>query len=492
SGQQIEIVWTLTNQGTADATGSWTDNAYLSNDGIIGSDRYITNFGFTGTIAAGASIERRQFITVPIELSGNYRVVISTDANNQVLEGIENETNNTSIDDNSTQIRLSPFPNLQVSNVTAPPTAFSSQETVVQWTVTNNGTGATSAPFWYDNVWLSLDTTFDDTDIYLGQTTNVSYLNVGESYTNSLTVKLPRGIDSNYYFLVKTDANNNVYEFENEGDNFGVGGPTDVDLTPPPDFQVTAVNAPAQGFSGQPLTLTWTVTNEGTGKNLETSWYDEVFMSTDDVLDGGDRSLGRFNRSGILNAGTGYNLSQSVTLPIGVSGDFFFFVRTDAGNQVYENAFESNNTGYDTTATKINLTPPPDLEVEFVDAPATASASRPLTINYRVTNFGATATPNSSWNDTFYLSTDTQLDTNTDFKLGERSRFGTLDIGASYDNSAIFTLPNGLSGTYYAFVVTDSGNNVFELDNDNNIVFDSTPINISSQPADLVVSATAP
>jgi subtilase family serine protease len=492
SGQQIEIAWTITNQGTADATGSWTDNVYLSNDGTIGSDRYITNFGFTGTIAAGESIERRQFITVPIELSGNYRVVISTDANNQVLEGTTNEANNTSIDDNSTQIRLSPFPNLQVSSVTTPPTAFSSQETVVQWTVTNNGTGATSAPFWYDNVWLSLDNSLDDTDIYLGQTTNVSYLNVGESYTNGLTVKLPRGIDSNYYFLVKTDANDNVFEFQNEGDNFGVGGPTDVDLTPPPDFQVTAVNAPAQGFSGQPLTLTWTVTNEGTGRNLETSWYDEVFMSTDDVLDGSDRSLGRFNRSGTLNSGTGYNLSQSVTLPIGVSGDFFFFVRTDALNQVYENVFDSNNTGYDTTATKINLTPPPDLEVEFVDAPAIASASRPLTINYRVTNFGATATPNSSWTDAFYLSTDTQLDTNTDFKLGERSRFGTLDIGVSYDNSATFTLPNGLSGTYYAFVVTDSGNNVFELDNDNNVVFDSTPINISSSPADLVVSATAP
>ncbi len=487
SGQQIEIAWTITNQGNADATGTWTDNVYLSNDGTIGSDRYINAFSFTGTIAAGASIERRQFITTPIDTVGNYRVVISTDANNQLPEGTGNEANNTSIDDNSTQIRLAPIPNLQVSSVTAPPTAFSSQETVVQWTVTNNGTGATSAPFWYDNVWLSLDNTLDNTDTYLGQASNVSYLNVGESYTNSLTAKLPRGIDSNYYFLVKTDANNNVFEFDNENDNFGVGGPTDVDLTPPPDFQVTAVNAPAQGFSGQPLNLTWTVTNQGTGKNLETSWYDEVFMSADDVLDGVDRSLGKFYRSGTLNAGTGYNVSQTVTLPIGFSGDFFFFVRTDAGNQVYENVFESNNTGYDTTATKINLTPPPDLEVEFVDAPATASASRPLTINYRVTNFGATATPNSSWTDTFYLSTDTQLDPNTDLKLGERGRFGTLDIGASYDNSATFTLPNGFSGTYYAFVVTDSTNTVFELNNENNVVFDTTAINIASLPGDLVV-----
>ncbi|WYM00653.1 MAG: Calx-beta domain-containing protein [Gloeotrichia echinulata CP02] len=488
SGQSIELVWTLTNQGNAEASGTWTDNLFLSQDAVVGNDQLLGSFSFTGSIAPGASIERRQLVTLPLTISGDRTLILQTDANNQLKERPGTEGNNTTIDDRSIQIRLAPIPNLQVSSVTAPPTAFSSQETVVQWTVTNNGTGATSAPFWYDNVWLSLDNTLDNTDTYLGQASNVSYLNVGESYTNSLTAKLPRGIDSNYYFLVKTDANNNVFEFDNENDNFGVGGPTDVDLTPPPDFQVTAVNAPAQGFSGQPLNLTWTVTNQGTGKNLETSWYDEVFMSADDVLDGVDRSLGKFYRSGTLNAGTGYNVSQTVTLPIGVSGDFFFFVRTDAGNQVYENVFESNNTGYDTTATKINLTPPPDLEVEFVDAPATASASRPLTINYRVTNFGATATPNSSWTDTFYLSTDTQLDPNTDLKLGERSRFGTLDIGASYDNSATFTLPNGFSGTYYAFVVTDSTNTVFELNNDNNVVFDTTAINIASLPGDLVVT----
>ena len=29
SGQQTEIAWTVTNQGTVDATGSWTDSVYL-------------------------------------------------------------------------------------------------------------------------------------------------------------------------------------------------------------------------------------------------------------------------------------------------------------------------------------------------------------------------------------------------------------------------------------------------------------------------------
>jgi hypothetical protein len=158
-------------------------------------------------------------------------VVVTTDYYGQIAEGTQNESNNTTKDDRSISLQLAPVPNLQVTSVTAPSTAFSSQETVVQWTVKNVGTGATNAPVWYDRVYLSLDNTYDITDIYLGQAVNPSYLNPNESYANSLTVSLPRGIDSNYYFLVQADVYNYVTEVGNEEDNWKSGGPTDVDLT---------------------------------------------------------------------------------------------------------------------------------------------------------------------------------------------------------------------------------------------------------------------
>jgi Subtilase family/SdrD B-like domain/Cadherin-like/Putative Ig domain/CARDB/Domain of unknown function (DUF4114)/Bacterial pre-peptidase C-terminal domain len=486
AGQEIEIAWTVTNQGIEDATGTWTDYIYLSDDTNVGNDQFYGSFLFTGTIAGGESIERRQSITLPDNLSSDRYLIVRTDANNQLLE-YGKEDNNTTVDNQA--ILVSAFhPNLQVTNVNAPETAFSSQETVIEWTVTNNGNGATSTPVWYDKVWLSLDQTFDETDTYLGRVTNASYLNVGESYNNSLTVKLPRGIDSNYYFLVKTDADNQVSEFQNEEDNFAVSNPTDVDLTPPPDLQVTSVNAPSQGFSGQTMSLSWVVTNQGTGRTLEESWYDEIIMSADEVIDENDYRLGRLNHTGVLNAGESYTATQDVTLPVGVSGNFYVFIRTDSGDGVFESVFESNNTAFDNTPTTINLTPPPDLEVESVDVPTTARAGDKLTINYRVTNFGATETPNYSWTDTFYLSVDDKFDVDSDVRLGSIGHSGNLDAGASYDNSASFTLDNQLTGDYYVFVATDSDNSVFELDNDNNTAFDATPVTIASQPADLIVS----
>lgn len=487
SGQPIEVTWRVKNQGNGAATGTWTDKIYLSNDPMVGDDQLFGSFSYTGTLAANSEVVRRQLITLPKDWSGQHWVIVQTDADNQLFEHAH-ENNNTAVGGQPIETRLSPVPNLQVSGVTAPSTAFSSQETVITWTVTNTGTGSTSTPVWHDRVWLSLDQNLDDTDIYLGQTTNSSYLKAGDSYSNSLTVTLPQGIDGYYYFLVQTDYTNQVFELDSEDDNLGVSRATDVELTPPPDLQVTAVNAPSQSFSGQPISLSWTVTNAGTGRTLETNWYDDIYMSADEIWDGNDYYLGRESHSGVLYSGESYSVTRNFTLPIGVSGDFYFLVRTDRGNQVYEHVFESNNTGRDATPTTIYLTPPPDLEVELVDVPTKAIASHEFTVNYHVTNTGSTVTPNVSWLDSFYLSTDDQLNTSTDLLLGSHTRYGALNTEASYTQSASFTLPNGINGNYYVFVVSDSRNEVFELDNDNNLSFDAQALTISSRPADLVVS----
>ena len=98
--------------------------------------------------------------------------------------------------------------------------------------------------------------------------------------------------------------------------------------------------------------------------------------------------------------------------------------------------------------------------------------------------------PNSSWQDAFYLSSDDQLDA-SDLLLGRRTRFGSLDIDEFYEETASFTLPNGLSGDFFVFVQTDEPNDVFELDKNNNIGFDAEEITIVSRPADLVVTAAS-
>ncbi len=491
SGQQIEIVWTVRNQGNADVVGTWNDYIYLSDDSQIGDDSYFDYFQFEGTIEAGKLIERRKVIDLPIDLSGERWVVIQTDPEGYIYEH-KNKNDNANISSKSINVRLRDFPNLTVSEVSAPATVFSGQETLVEWTVTNIGNGATSAPVWYDAVWLSEDDNYDDSDIFLGSVENFSYLNAEESYNSSLKVTLPNGIDGNYRFIVKTDYNrfNNsglVYEYQSEDDNYKASVERRVELTPPPDLQPTVVTASSSAFSGQPITINWTVINNN-AKTTQASWYDEVYMSQDDVLDGSDTYLGIRYHYGQLDTNQTYLGSFDAKLPVDASGDYYFFVNIDAGRQVLELAYDANNVARSNQPTNVTLVTP-DLEVESVDAPLEATASHTITINYRAVNNGVAATPNYAWTDAFYLSTDTNFDPETDTFIGEVTRYGFLDIGEVYNNSATLTLPNGISGTYYAFVVTDKGNQVFEVNNGNNLNFDATPIIITSKPADLIVSA---
>jgi Subtilase family/SdrD B-like domain/CARDB/RTX calcium-binding nonapeptide repeat (4 copies) len=489
SGQPLNVSWTISNQGTSAANGTWTDYIYASSDDVIGgNDLFLGAYTTSTNIGVGSSITRSENISLPLDFAGSYRLVVRTDLNSQLSE--INESNNNSIDDQAILVRLAPIPNLTVASITPPATAFSSQSTVVTWSVTNTGTGATTVPNWYDSVYLSLDSIIDDTDRLLGYAINPSYLDVNGSYTNSLTITLPQGISGNYRFLVRTDAFNNLNELSGENDNIGVSSITAVTLTPPPDLQVVAVNAPSGALSGQPINLSWTVANQGEGRTLETFWSDRIFMSQDAILDASDRFLGDVAHTGALVSGASYTSTASFALPIGVAGDFYFFVRSDVGNQVYENIYESNNVGLDSTPTTITLTPPPDLEFESLVLPTNARSGETLNISYRVTNFGATETPNGSWSDAFYLSTDDQFNAATDILLGSVGHYGILNPEQGYNGAASFNLSNSLTGTYYLFGIADNGDGVFELDNTNNLTKSTNQVQIVSRPADLIVTNT--
>lgn len=489
AGTQVEVFWTVTNAGTDAAAGTWTDQVLLSADPASGGGLLLGSFAFTGSIPAGGAVTRRQVVTIPPAETGTRWLVVRTDAGGAVLE--LNEANNASVGGPVTLTPL-PQPNLVVSAVAPPPSAFSDQQTVVRWDVTNTGTGATSAPFWSDAVYLSDDPVLDAADTPLGAADNPSYLNPGESYRNTLTVTLPQGIEGSYYFLVLADASGRVDESPDEGDNVRAGGPFPVTLTPPPDLQVTAVQRPAFGFSGQPAAVTWTATNRGAGRTPQpATWNDEVYLSTDAVLDAADALLGRFPHAGALDPGESYTTIRTVTLPVAVSGDYFLIVRTDSQNHVFEHAFEGNNASPAASATRVFLTPPPDLVAAEVAAPAAATSGRPLTVSYRVNNDGSTDTPNTSWTDTVYLSADAVLSPATDRVLATRARFGSLEVGQGYTPSMTVTLGNGLTGTYFVIVAADSGGGVFELDDANNVAAAAAPVVITSRPADLVVTAAA-
>jgi hypothetical protein len=73
------------------------------------------------------------------------------------------------------------------------------------------------------------------------------------------------------------------------------------------DLVVQTINAPDSVVPGQNYRIYWTIINQGAGRayyyGSGYGWYDEVYLSTDDQLGGGDVYLGRSYCTS-LNAGS--------------------------------------------------------------------------------------------------------------------------------------------------------------------------------------------
>ena len=229
-----------------------------------------------------------------------------------------------------------------------------------------------------------------------------------------------------YHLFVATDSTNAVYEYTFENNNVTEAG--NLVSVRPVDFAdlvVSSVVAPGSGSSGQPLTITWTVTNQRAGATNVSSWQDRLVLSTDTVLGNGDDvTLGTQAHSGTLSGGASYTQTADVVLPQGIEGTRYVFVLADATNAVDEFLLDGNNSGR-SDAVAISLTPPPDLQVTSITVPAQALTAGTLAVTWTVSNLG-TAAATGDWTDRVYLSTDAVA--GGDQLLGTFTHTGGLEL----------------------------------------------------------------
>ncbi len=510
SGQTIEISWTITNLGHLDFIGTFRDQLFLSSDNISGNDEHYGNFDFIGTIPAkGGFIVRTQQITLPVGLDEDRYVIIRTDVTDAVYEHA-GELNNTTVDDAAIEIRLKPFPNLEVMNVHGTSPVFAGGPATVTWDVRNTGNGSTDAPVWYDGVWLSTHSALGvGLDWFLGESPNESYLNGDDGYPGKLEFMIPENVaEGEYFFIVKADHRNHVFEFGNESNNENYIGEIELKLPDAPDLLVTSVQPEFDTtISGRSLRIDWHVMNadrENIGPTQAHSWNDEVYLSHDANLDTQvDILLGRVGHTGNLQRGESYSAFIDATIPVdfwspAVGQPSYILVRTDADNRVAERGFEGNNDS--SAPLQILLNPPADLGVIDISATPSAVAGKSITVDFKVVNDGSSPPSVSSWTNAFYLSDDDHFDPANDLLLGTR-RFsinptalpGSTNSGP---RSETFTLPDGLTGDFYVFVDVDTENEVFEWDDvpdapitpAPNFGHSLTKTTVVSRPADLFVT----
>ncbi|TAK53398.1 MAG: hypothetical protein EPO25_10765, partial [Gammaproteobacteria bacterium] len=489
SGDVIDVGWTVDNQGPRPVAGSWVDRVYLSEDGVIGAgDRLLGEVARSGPLEAGTGYTGALQVTLPVDVSGDWQILVRTDAAGAVHEANAEDDNTGAA---PIAVTLAPYADLRVSEVTAPAQTIGDPAWVtIGWTVTNEGTGAGLTGAWTDRIIVSgNDVLGDGDDRVIGSFDHSGLLAVGASYARSERLMLPAGFTGRYHLFVLTDATAAVFENGSEANNAGLA-PEFFDVMPIgyANLQVTTATVAATAESGGQLAVSWRVDNTGIARTNSLEWRDTVWLAANP--DGTGVLLTReFDHLGALAAGAGYDRSVLVDLPNGVTGTYYVFVRTGG-------PFEFIYTGDNTTLageTIITLAPSADLVVTDITAPEEGLEGRPIEVTWTVRNQGD-ADAGGSWYDTVVLR---RLDdpTSAPIVLGSFAFANGLGQGLSYTRTERFTVPM-LVGSWRIEITTNAGRALYEhgAAAQNNFLADDRPITLSVNPRpDLQVEAlTAP
>ncbi len=426
---------------------------------------------------------------MPNGISGDFYVLVHADSLNRVFEFNSDDNNVSHV---PLTVSLSPSPDLQVTSVAtgAEGPVVAGSAAIMTWTVANLGEGAAAAS-WSDALYLSASATWPGSGVYLGSFGRPWPLPAGGSYTQDRSVVLPASLAAGvYYIYARADVSNAIYEHNSESNNI-TRSLAQLTVTRPPDapkadLEIGSLTGPATGDSGTVLSVGWTVTNAGAGATSASSWLDRIYLSADASLNpASDITLGSASRSGFLAVGASYVRTLDVTLPNGISGEYYLFFRADV-NQAGNDSNWLNNTGYLATPIAVTLSPSPDLVPAAVNPTTSGIASQPVEVSWSVTNGGAGAAA-GSWYDAVYWSIDASLGAG-DTQLASRAHIGGLASGSVYNQSETLTLPSSTAGQYYLLVKADSRGAVYEHEAEANNVI-AWPIEVTvPQPSDLIVT----
>jgi len=102
-----------------------------------------------------------------------------------------------------------PPPDLVLTAVVAPSQAVDGNSLTVSYTVTNRGAGVTGSADWYDTIWLGITRQRPEAsrgDVLLATVPHHGVLGVGESYSQTVTVTLPKHITGEYFITAFANA----------------------------------------------------------------------------------------------------------------------------------------------------------------------------------------------------------------------------------------------------------------------------------------------
>ena len=461
----------------------WNDVIYISDNPTLNIDNAtrLASVRHSGILSAQnlmnpeTSMYRVSVnIRIPENITGNWYLHVVTDVDNEVFEYEADDNNVYTYQPALTVLN----PDLTVTRIALPDVIDPNVPARIQWTVLNEGPGNAVSRSFTDKFF------FNGNLLYTASVHNVN-ISAGDSIVRYATVQIPCVVASSAELTITTDANTQVLE-SNENNNS-----MNVNLSiSTPDLVVSGVtpiissnNTNDALWSGTSAELSYTVTNSGDLAVVGARMTDKVYLSA---------SATSYQASDLVYTNVHpVNLAVdesdtylcTVTIPNGISGNYYYHVVINTNDSICEGANAGVNEDA-SEAVEVMLSPSPDLVITEVTAPSQVYIGAGFQLTYTIQNQG-TAAINQSVVQKFYYSTSpTAYDT---LKLmATINDYLSLAVNGSVTNVVNVTMPININaGNYYIHMVTDANNQVYEYNGENNNHNHSASVIASTYQLDL-------
>jgi subtilase family serine protease len=379
----------------------------------------------------------------PRPLEGYFYLRIKVDPQNLISEA--NESNNTFTRPNSVYI-VQP-PDLVPISVTGTTSADVGSQVTVTIRVCNYGDGYAGAGWggWETGIYLQDNTTMVLVERFIE---NGEY-EPNRCYSSTNTVSLPPNIAPGvYHWRVSVDEQDAVEEinpFNTAELNNTVNGSI-IAILPVVDLTPMQVSGPADAIQGTTIPVDWSVTNQGTGDDLN-SWIMQLVISPDNEITSSDYVL--LSKS-VPPVGHGSVVSWTEDVVVGTDpGTYYLGIVADASNTVPERD-ETNNVM--ASAVALDVLPQPDLTPTAVQGPNQRHAGTSMIVSTDVANQGGGAAP-AGWTRQLYISSDATI-SGDDTLLGTFLEAASLAPNGTISSQDNVTIPDTTpTGDYYIGVI---------------------------------------
>ncbi|MCW3070371.1 MAG: hypothetical protein JWO44_261 [Bacteroidetes bacterium] len=469
----LNISFVLKNRGYGDA-GYSSIHYYFSNDSILdASDTLLTDYTWSGPDAnTGLAVSANKML--PPGVSGSHYIIVLLDSSNTITE--TDETNNLYV----LPITIQPLSlDLLVSHQSVPVPALAPGATTRVKSMLelygNNYLNNQSIGYY-----LSTDTLFDGSDVYLSSTIipGISpgpYYNI---YFSNGTISIPSGTAYGAYYLLFVADHNNITAESNEVNNVSYAALAIAPVSY--DLRVTTLrmNGTATA-SGSTIDATPLLTNMGTGGTA--SYKAGFYLSADSVFDASDLFLYQ-QLMNSLNAGNADSATCTISIPVSIAaGDYYLIAYADYQHVITESS-ELNNY----LSKRISIAQGFN-EVYLAGLYPTwggGIVTSPSGLSVNFSNENLCNLYQFNLKTAFYFSTDT-IPGGSDPVLGIVNTT-TLSPGYQLTGSLSFNLPPGTPfGNYYIVAYTDYLDYIPETNEANNIRYVKLNYGVSGGQGDL-------